>query len=115
MQLLRGYAFPGNVRELENIIERGVMLTKGDVMLPHDIGELRPQALPPRPTVPIISPVFSTSRTHVLGLFEREFLAHQLSAFQGNVTAAARASKMTRQNFQRLMKKYGLDSSAFRS
>jgi DNA-binding NtrC family response regulator len=58
--------------------------------------------------------VFSKSRAHVIGLFEKEFIAHQLSAFQGNVTAAAKASKMTRQNFQRLLKKYGLESSTFR-
>ena len=32
----------------------------------------------------------------------------------GNVTAAAKASKMTRQNFQRLMKKYGVKSPPFR-
>ncbi len=114
MLLLRDYSYPGNVRELENIIERAVMLTKGDVMLPHDIGELRAQPIPHQAALPIVSQVFSKSRAHVIGLFEKEFIAHQLSAFQGNVTAAAKASKMTRQNFQRLLKKYGLESSTFR-
>jgi DNA-binding NtrC family response regulator len=64
--------------------------------------------------MPIVSPVFSKSRLHVIGLFEKQFLAHQLSLSSGNVTAAAKASKMTRQNFQRLMKKYGLESSTFK-
>jgi two-component system response regulator AtoC len=113
MLLLRNYAYPGNVRELENIIERAVMLTKGEVMLPHDIGELH--ALPHSAALPIVSPVFSKSRAHAIGLFEKGFLAHQLSVFHGNVTAAAKASKMTRQNFQRIMKKYGLESSTFRT
>ncbi len=114
MLLLRNYSYPGNVRELENLIERGVMLTKGDVMLPHDIGELHSQTHPLPAALPIVSPVFSTSRVHVIGLFERQFLAHQLSVFHGNVTAAAKASRMTRQNFQRLLKKYGLESSRFK-
>jgi DNA-binding NtrC family response regulator len=114
MLLLRNYAYPGNVRELENIIERAVMLTKGEVMLPHDIGELHALPLPHSAALTIVSPVFSKSRAHVIGLFEKGFLAHQLSVSHGNVTAAAKVSKMTRQNFQRLMKKYGLESSTFK-
>ena len=115
MLLLRNYSYPGNVRELENIVERGLMLTKGDVMLRHDLGELQSRPLPSQGAIPIVSKVFSKSRAHVIGLFEREFLAHQLSGYHGNVTAAAKASKMTRQNFQRLMKKYRVESSAFKS
>jgi DNA-binding NtrC family response regulator len=45
MQLLSGYGFPGNIRELENIIERGVALAKGDVLemshLPEDLKRMR--------------------------------------------------------------------------
>ncbi|HUI64079.1 MAG TPA: helix-turn-helix domain-containing protein, partial [Bacteroidota bacterium] len=63
----------------------------------------------------LVSPSFSKSREHVLELFERQFLSHQLSAFRGNVTEAASASRMTRQNFQRLMKKHGISSRGFRS
>lgn len=114
MLLLRNYSYPGNVRELENIIERAVMLTKGEVMLAHEIGELRSLPLALCAALPIVSPVFSKSRIHVIGLFEKQFLAHQLSVFSGNVTAAAKASRMTRQNFQRLMKKYGLESARFK-
>ena len=114
MKLLRTYAYPGNVRELENIIERAVMLAKGEVMLPSDIGELHAQPLSPAAAMPIVSPVFSTSRAHVIGVFEKQFLAHHLSVSHGNVTAAAKVSKMTRQNFQRLMKKYGVESSTFK-
>lgn len=38
MQALQGYAFPGNIRELRNILERAALLTDGEV--------IRPQALP---------------------------------------------------------------------
>lgn len=114
MHVLRSYSYPGNVRELENVIERGVMLTQGEVMLPDALGELQAQPLPHAIALPLVSPVFSKARLHVIGLFEKQFLSYQLSVFHGNVTAAAKASKMTRQNFQRLMKKYGVESSAFK-
>ena len=78
------------------------------------LAELQAQPLPHNIPLPLVSPVFSKARLHVIGLFEKQFLSHQLSVFHGNVTAAAKASKMTRQNFQRLMKKYGVESSAFK-
>jgi two-component system response regulator HydG len=37
LRLLSGYAFPGNVRELENAIERAVAVAKGNVILPSDL------------------------------------------------------------------------------
>ncbi len=114
LALLRAYSYPGNVRELENLVERAVMLTKGNIILPEVFGELQSHPAPHAAALPLASPVFSTSRNYILGLFEKQFLAHQLSLSHGNVTAAAASSKMTRQNFQRLMKKYGLDSSSFK-
>jgi two-component system response regulator AtoC len=113
--LLRNYTYPGNVRELENIMERAVMLTKGEIMLPDALGELQAQAPSHAVVLPIVSSDFAKARLHVLGLFEKQFLAHLLDLHRGNVTSAARASKMTRQNFQRLMKKHGLESASFKT
>ena len=114
LHLLCEYQYPGNVRELENLVERAVMLTNGNVILANAIGELPSQPSPHPPSLPIVSTVFSKSRLHVIGLFEKQFLMHQLSLSHGNVTAAATASRMTRQNFQRLMKKYGVESPSFK-
>ncbi len=112
--ILQNYNYPGNVRELENLIERSVMLTKGEKILPDSLGEIVSSTLSPAPRLPIVSPVFSKSRSHLLTLFERQFIVEQLKAHRGNVTAAAKASKMTRQNFQRLMKKHNLSSPSYR-
>ena len=114
LRILTGYDYPGNVRELENLVERSVMLSKGEVVLPDAVGDLAARPAPKGVTFPILSPVFSKSRGHVLDLFERQFLSEQLEAFHGNVTDAAASSHMTRQNFQRLMKKHRITSRAFR-
>ena len=37
MEMLTGYDWPGNIRELSNCIERAVILTRGDVITPHDL------------------------------------------------------------------------------
>ncbi|HXX63119.1 MAG TPA: sigma-54 dependent transcriptional regulator [Bacteroidota bacterium] len=115
LEILNAYSYPGNVRELENLIERAVMLSKGEIVLPDAFGDIQGQAADAAVTFPLVSPSFSKSREHVLELFERQFLAHQLRVYRGNVTEAASASRMTRQNFQRLMKKHRISSRPYRS
>ena len=113
MNTLQRYAYPGNIRELENLIERAVMLTKGELILPDALGEMVAPSSPAAP-LPVVSPAFSKSRAHILNLFEKQFVIDTLRTHRGNVTAAAQASKMTRQNFQRLMKKHRIAAPQFR-
>jgi transcriptional regulator with PAS, ATPase and Fis domain len=114
MDFLGRYSYPGNVRQLENIIERAVIFTKGDTIMPDVLRE--PATFPSTDSgrMPVVSPNFARSRTHVLKVFEKQFLHQQLKKHRGNVTAAAEESNMTRQNFQRLMKKYKIKSNNFR-
>jgi len=37
MEILMGYSWPGNIRELENVIERAIILTKGPMIVPEDL------------------------------------------------------------------------------
>ncbi len=112
--LLQSYSYPGNVRELENLIERAVMLTQGEVILPETLRDMFTSQEDSSQWLPIISPSFRKSRSHILKLFEEQFVVEQLRKHRGNVTAAAKSSKMTRQNFQRLMKKFKISSQPFR-
>jgi two-component system response regulator AtoC len=114
MDLLSSYSYPGNVRELENLIERAVMITRGDVLLADSLGGLIHRDSQMMEAVPITSPVFSRARTDLLQTFEKQFITEQLLKHRGNVTAAARDSHMTRQNFQRLMKKFEIHAEQFR-
>jgi len=51
-------------------------------------------------------PEFSKSKEHVLNTFEKQFISQQLARHNGNITAAAKASQMSRQNFYRLLIKH---------
>src|SRR5208283_4216547 len=103
MTLLQSYPYPGNVRELENLIERAVMLTKGDLILQEVFKDVLDPISRGENSLPIPDSTFKKSRAQILAMFEKQYLLDQLTKHHGNVTASAKASGMTRQNFQRLM------------
>ena len=108
------HPFPGNVRQLENIVERAVIFTKGEVIPADSLQEPSTQNQVQPRQFPIVSPVFSKARDHCLQLFEEEFVREKLRSYKGSVSQAAKSSGMTRQNFQRLMKKHKIQSELFR-
>jgi two-component system, NtrC family, response regulator AtoC len=112
--LLQSYRYPGNVRELENLIERAVMLTKGDVILPEVFNDVLDPVTQKGLSFPVSGATFKKSRDHVLAMFEKQYLLDQLNKHHGNVTASAKASGMTRQNFQRLMTRNKIKAGRFR-
>jgi two-component system response regulator AtoC len=108
---LQSYSYPGNIRELENIIERAVMLTQGNVILADEFCDITDAAILKQESLPIISSDFTVSRDHLLHVFEKQFIINKLTQHQGNVSAAAKASNMSRQNFHRLMNKHKIKAN----
>ncbi len=109
LEALVAHPFPGNVRELENLVERAVVLARGE--------ELGPGELPPtlgRAGAPEAEPgslaglPYPEARRLALRTFERRYFAAVLRAHDGNITAAARAVGMDRSNFRRALKASGL-------
>ena len=108
LSLLQSYTYPGNVRELENLIERAVMLTSGNLLLTDAIGEIHKEQSPVPLQLPLISSDFAEARDYIQNIFEKQFVREQLTRYEGNISAAAKASNMSRQNFHRLMVKHKL-------
>jgi DNA-binding NtrC family response regulator len=101
LALLKNYSWPGNLRELENIIERAVVLTSSSVVeaehLPlhvQDVVSFKPQV------------GFMPSKAHVIEKFEREALSSYLLKAEGNISRAAALAKMPRRTFHRLLAKH---------
>ena len=106
MDVLCAYAFPGNVRELENVLERAMTLAEDDVIRPEDM--LLPEATAPRPPSGVGEDTASDLDA-VLGEMERERLLGALEEARGNKTAAARLLGLSFGAFRYRLQKLGLD------
>ena len=96
INLLSGYRFPGNVRELENIIERAIIFADGSTIEARDI------LVPGATTAPLPKP-------KTLRAIERLAIREALSRWEGNRTKAAEELEISRRSLLYKIKDYGLD------
>jgi transcriptional regulator with GAF, ATPase, and Fis domain len=132
VEALMGYDWPGNIRELENVIERAVVLCEGPALtladLPPEVGQpskRRPRQAPAmaqpgrlRPAARSFSRSPGTENPGAATLdlepeaaaFERHRLVDALEQARGNKSVAARLLGMPRSTFFSKLKKHGLAS-----
>jgi DNA-binding NtrC family response regulator len=119
MLTLEQYHFPGNVRELENIIQRGVVLAEGDQILRSDLELPEHDATTPAKnqcvpqTLEELKETKRMLRDRATEPLEKAFLIHALERNNWNITRAAEETGMQRPNFQTLMKKLGISSRTY--
>lgn len=95
-QAMLNYPWPGNIRELDHVVERAVLMTAGEVIRAEDLG-LRP-------------PAESARRLEDMTLDEVEavLIRKALARFEGNIKEAARELGLSRSGLYRRLAKYGL-------
>jgi DNA-binding NtrC family response regulator len=102
MDLLKAYDFPGNVRELENIVERGVAIAGGDTIevasLPDDLRDLAIRTFRKK-----------EGRLPSLEEQERDYIRWVLAEAGGNQTLAAQILGIDRVSLWRKLKRYQLE------
>jgi transcriptional regulator with GAF, ATPase, and Fis domain len=99
--LLRGYHWPGNLRELRNIVERVVRLGDPSLQLAEETRS-RPSDRA-RVELP-----FKEAKEQLVDAFERDYVRQLLAAHGGNISRAAKQAGIVRVYLQRLIKKHGL-------
>lgn len=107
---LRQYSWPGNLRELKNVIERILIVAPGHVISSEQI--------------PLLSGEQTTDTVHPSGVegalsrsalrdaredFEREFIIHKLEENDWNISRTAELIELERSNLHRKIKSYGID------
>jgi two-component system response regulator HydG len=110
LELLRGYPWPGNIRELRNAVEHALAVSKTDVIVPTDLPPTLQRSLGQVPGQVENAP--SKSRTEALNDAERDYLVSLLEQNQGNVSRAAIQANMSRQGLHKLLKKHGISRHA---
>ena len=103
LQAFRLYPWPGNIRELENIIERGVIVCPGDVLTPRDL----PAALQPRGEWP------AAGGEAEMGLpeLERQLITRTLERVAGQRREAAEILGISLDELNLKIRSYGLEES----
>ncbi len=102
LQQLKSYSWPGNIRELRNVIERAVVMGDGETIWPED--------LPPQ----IRACDAERSHLETLEALERNHIIRVLRAVQGNVSQAAKILGIRRITIYKKLKAYGLDPEEFK-
>jgi DNA-binding NtrC family response regulator len=119
MNFLLRQEWPGNIRELENVIERGVILTSGETITEPDLslpGQLpvTPAGLPLAPTEAIFTLPFKEAKDKLLEEFQSQYIARALDRNAGNVSHAAREVGLKRQYLHRLMKETNVYAKTYK-
>jgi len=111
---LTEYDWPGNVRQLRNIIERAVILCDSDqislIDLPHlgDIGDIEKLIDHVPETSAELKKLKQEIRQKSVHKIEKNFILNALKKNDWNITRAARATGMQRPNFQNMVKKHSI-------
>jgi DNA-binding NtrC family response regulator len=121
MALLQAYNWPGNIRELENLIERVLLFADGPLITAKDLPDPVRQGAALQPGSPASSPSVEapTGETGLKDIIrmkaaelEKDLITKALEETGGNVTRAAKLLQISRKSLQTKMKEFGLRDTA---
>jgi DNA-binding NtrC family response regulator len=117
LERLTSWSWPGNIRELENAIERGVIMSQSELLEVRDLGMPSPgqdsesdqSALQVGYELP-----FKEAQDKLLESFRTAYISRTLAKHRGNVSRAAEDSGIKRQYLHRLMRETQVESKSFK-
>ncbi|WP_220432497.1 sigma-54 interaction domain-containing protein [Saccharospirillum alexandrii] len=109
-QWLYAHDWPGNIRELENLLHRAILSCPGTVIQREDLTPDQDSSI--TPSMPYtrlnMDLSFQDAKAEVISQFERHYLEALMNRCNGNVSQAARVAGKERRALGKLLKKYGL-------
>ena len=108
LDLLNKHWWPGNIRELENVIERATILSSGGPITEEQL----PRDIQADPRKPVSAGLFDLPFKIARNTFERNYIKSVLDRCEGNVARAARTAGVSRTYFYEIIKKYDVNPRA---
>ena len=110
LELLKEYSFPGNVRELENLVERVTALASSDRICPEDIYPHLNPNFPPEISEPVAFPSEGINLESQLEAFEKKLIRAALDKTGGKKKKAAGLLGLSFRSFRYKLEKFGIGS-----
>ncbi|MBU0698945.1 MAG: sigma-54-dependent Fis family transcriptional regulator, partial [Proteobacteria bacterium] len=116
IETLKKYAWPGNIRELENLLERAYILETTSMLTPESFpGELFEKeaasaVLPIAAHLPL-----TEARQKAIKDFERQYLKELISRNKGKINKSAEEAGVSTRQLHKLMLKYGIRKEDFKA
>ncbi len=114
MEIFLNRTWEGNVREMENIIMRGILFSMTDEIRPHDVG-LKKNTQSECLVESFFQDLsYKAAKEETLKRFNSRYIGNLLSKSKGNVTQAAKLCGLERQALQQIMRRFGIKADTFR-
>jgi DNA-binding NtrC family response regulator len=109
LRMLTSYDWPGNGRELRNVIERAMMVLTNDTITASDLLALLPKSIRGSSDAgggSLTSLPYMEAKERAIEHFTKVYLQAKLAEYDGVITKAAESSGIPRQHFSLLMKRF---------
>jgi DNA-binding NtrC family response regulator len=114
LEALERYDWPGNIRELENVMERAYILEKGDTLSPQSFPREIMAGHETKPLYIIGSSTLKEVRRQAVEEAEKRYIEDLLKLNGGRIDKSAFAAGVTTRQFRKLMRRYGLRKEQFK-
>jgi DNA-binding NtrC family response regulator len=106
-RLLQNYAWPGNIRELQNVISRSYFLANDSVISDADLPLEKKQSKCAIDDE-VLDLNYRDAKERIIEQFEVAYLTHQLRLHNGNISKTAESCGLDRRSIHRLVKKFNI-------
>ena len=108
MQKLKKFHWPGNIRELKNVVYRALAMSSGADIQSHDISFSGNHIKAPQLFQDVLAMPYAQARDHVMTEFKKYYLRNLLDRNGWNIAQAAQEAGLPRQSLHRMIKELGL-------